>query len=151
MLIKDFLQLEAVVPELGGSTPEQVLTEVCRPLAVRTGFTVERLLEPLLARERLGSTGIGDGVALPHAKVEGVPVLAAAFGRSRQGIDFGSIDSRPATFFFALVAPANGHGAHLNALARISRVFKSAAFREALLAAEGAAELYRLITDEDGK
>ncbi len=151
MLVKDFLSPSAIIPDLVGTTGEQILAELSRPLFTATGMAADRLAEALVARERLGSTGVGDGVALPHAKLDGLPGLVAAFGRSRRGVDFKSVDSKPATLFFALLSPVNGHGAHLNALARLSRLFKSSAFRETLIAADGAADIYRVITKEDGK
>ncbi len=151
MTIRDFLSPRAVLSDLAGSSAEEVVMELGGVLSATTGVPIERLAEALLARERLGSTGIGDGVALPHAKLDGLPGLVAAFGRSRRGVEFKAVDGRPATLFFALLSPTGRHGDHLNALVRISRVFKSVAFRAALLGARNSAELYRLITDEDGK
>ncbi len=151
MLVKDLLSPSAIIPDLVGNTAEQILAELSQPLLAATGIAADRLAEALVARERLGSTGVGDGVALPHAKLDGLPGLVAAFGRSRRGVDFKSVDSRPATLFLALLSPVNGHGAHLNALARLSRLFKSPALREALLAADGAADIHRAIIQEDGK
>ena len=104
-----------------------------------------------MAREQLGSTGVGEGLAIPHAKVEGLRELVASFGLSRGGIDFKSMDSKPATFFFVLFAPPGVHGPHLNALARISRIFKTASFRDSLLQARDADEIYQLIKIEDAK
>jgi len=111
----------------------------------------QKLLDTLLEREKLGSTGIGEGVAIPHGKVPGLPGLIASFGRSVQGIDFRAIDGRPTHLFFALFAPENSAGAHLKALARISRIFKNPAFRESILRAPSAEEIYRLIEAEDAK
>ena len=150
MKITDFLAPAAITHDLPGCTATDVLTELCRPIAATTGVDAERLVEALLARERLGSTGIGDGLAIPHAKLPGIPALVGSFGRSRTGIDFKAIDSKPSTLFFVLFAPTAGPGLHLNALARISRIFKSAAFRESILSAKDAADICRLIEAEDG-
>ena len=87
----------------------------------------------------------------PAGKVPGLPALMASFGRSGPGIEFRAIDGRPTHLFFALFAPENSAGAHLKALARISRIFKNASFRDAILKAPTAEEVYRLIEVEDAK
>ena len=111
----------------------------------------QRLVDTLLDREKLGSTGIGEGVAIPHGKMPGLPGLVASFGRSTAGVDFRAIDGRPTHLFFTLFAPENSAGAHLKALARISRIFKNPSFRDAILKAASADEVYRLIEVEDAK
>lgn len=151
MKIVEFLRADAVIANLSGQTGPAVLAELCRPLASAQRVDAQRLLDTLLDREKLGSTGIGEGVAIPHGKVPGLPGLMAAFGRSTQGIDFRAIDGRPTHLFFTLFAPENSAGAHLKALARISRIFKNASFREAILKAPGTDEVYRLIEAEDAK
>ncbi|HSD21299.1 MAG TPA: PTS sugar transporter subunit IIA [Anaeromyxobacter sp.] len=151
MKIVEFLRPDAVIASLAGQTGQAALAELCRPLASAYKVDAQRLLETLLEREKLGSTGIGEGVAIPHGKVPGLPGLVAAFGRSAQGIDFRAIDGRPTHLFFTLFAPENSAGAHLKALARISRIFKNATFREALMRATAADELYGLIETEDAK
>ncbi|HEX7488077.1 MAG TPA: PTS sugar transporter subunit IIA [Anaeromyxobacteraceae bacterium] len=151
MKIVEFLQPAAVVDDISGQNGPAVLAELSRPLAAVRKVDPQRLLETLLEREKLGSTGIGDGVAIPHGKVPGLPGLMASFGRSRAGIDFKAIDGKPTHLFFTLFAPENSAGAHLKALARISRIFKNPAFRESILKAPDAAEIYRLIETEDAK
>ena len=151
MKIVEFLRPDAVLASLSGQTGQAVLSELCRPLAVSQRVDAQKLLETLLDREKLGSTGIGEGVAIPHGKVPGLPGLMASFGRSVAGIDFRAIDGRPTHLFFALFAPENSAGAHLKALARISRIFKNAAFREAIMRAPTGEEIYRLIEAEDAK
>ena len=151
MKIVEFLRPDAVLASLSGQTGQAVLSELCRPLAASQKVDGQRLLETLLDREKLGSTGIGEGVAIPHGKVNALPGLMASFGRSRAGVDFRAIDGKPTHLFFALFAPENSAGAHLKALARISRIFKNPAFRESILAAPDAAEIYRLIEAEDAK
>lgn len=151
MKIVEFLRPEAVIESLSGQAAQPVLAELCRPLATTQRVDAQKLLETLLDREKLGSTGIGEGVAIPHGKVTGLPGLTASFGRSIGGIDFRAIDGKPTHLFFALFAPENSAGAHLKALARISRIFKSPAFRESILNAADAAEIYRLIETEDAK
>jgi PTS system nitrogen regulatory IIA component len=151
MKIVEFLQMGAVVDDLAGTSAQGVLAELARPLAAAHRVDAQRLLETLLEREKLGSTGIGDGIAIPHGKVTNLPSLMASFGRSRAGVDFRAIDGKPTYLFFTLVAPENSAGAHLKALARISRIFKNPAFRESIMKAKDAAEIYRLIELEDAK
>ena len=151
MKIVEFLRPEAVIANLAGQSGQAVLAELCRPLAAAHKVDAQRLVETLLDREKLGSTGIGEGVAIPHGKVPGLPGLLATFGRSVPGVEFRAIDGRPTHLFFALFAPENSAGAHLKALARISRIFKNPAFRETLLKAASADEIYRLIEAEDAK
>jgi PTS system nitrogen regulatory IIA component len=149
--IKDFLQPQAVVAELTGTTAAEVLAELCRPVAQAHGLDAARLVQVLLDREKLGSTGVGDGVAIPHGKLPGLPALVAVFGRSRAGVEYRAADGKPARLFFALFAPENSAGAHLKALSRVSRVFRVPAFREAILAAPSAEEIHRLILAEDDR
>jgi PTS system nitrogen regulatory IIA component len=148
--IQEFLQPQSVLADLSGRTASEVLAELCRPVARLHGLDAARLQQVLLDREKLGSTGVGDGVAIPHGKLAGLPALVATFGRSREGVDFRGADGKPAKLFFALFAPENSAGAHLKALSRVSRIFRMAAFREAILAAPSAEEIYRLILAEDG-
>jgi PTS system nitrogen regulatory IIA component len=151
MKIVEFLRPDAVLESLSGQTGQAVLSELCRPLAASQKVDGQRLLETLLDREKLGSTGIGEGVAIPHGKVPGLPGLMASFGRAPKGVDFRAIDGRPTFLFFTLFAPENSAGAHLKALARISRIFKNAAFRDAIMKAATGEEIYRLIEAEDAK
>ena len=152
MKIAEFLREDLILPELSATDKPAVLAELCTAVArVHGGLSAGRLTEVLLEREKLGSTGIGEGVAIPHAKLPGMPGLLAAFGRSKKGIEFQAIDNRPAQLFVLLFAPENSAGIHLKALARISRLFKSPAFRKSILDAPGAREIYRLIADEDAK
>ncbi len=151
MKIVEFLRPEAVISSLSGQTGQAVLSELCAPLSRVHRMEAQRLVETLLDREKLGSTGIGDGVAIPHGKVPGLQALMASFGRSAAGVDFRAIDGRPTHLFFALFAPENSAGAHLKALARISRIFKNPAFREAIMKAPTDEDIYRLIEAEDAK
>jgi PTS system nitrogen regulatory IIA component len=148
--IADFLQPSSVVAQLNGRTAAEVLAELCRPVAATTGIDAGRLVQVLLDREKLGSTGVGDGVAIPHGKLPGLPQLVATFGRSAAGIDYRAVDGQPARLFFALFAPENSAGAHLKALSRVSRVFRTPSFREAVLSADSAEEIHRLIVAADG-
>lgn len=152
MKIAEFLSPKAVVAQLRAQSKPDVLAELSRSLvAAHPELQQEKLVEVLQERERLGSTGIGEGVAIPHGKLAGLPQLVASFGVARDGVDFEAIDGRPTYLFFALVAPENSAGIHLKALARISRLFKNPDFRQAILDAQSPEEIYRLIAEEDAR
>jgi PTS system nitrogen regulatory IIA component len=152
MRIVDFVREDLIVPELNGKEKYPVLDELAGRFAERvSGVDREALVKILIERERLASTAIGEGVAIPHGKYEGIHELIACVGRAREGVDFESMDGRPTYIFFALVAPPNSTGAHLKALARISRLFKDPGFRTRLMQAKDAPEMYRVIADEDAK
>ena len=150
MHLQDILRPDCVVADLSGRSVASVLAELAAPVAACQNLDPKRLQESLLAREKLGSTGVGDGVAIPHSKVPGLAQVAASFGRCRDGVDFRSLDGKPTTLFVALFAPERAGAEHLQALARVSRLLKRAPFRQALLDAPDAAAIYKLIVDEDG-
>src|SRR5215470_2800339 len=152
MKITEFVSEDLIVPELAARDKAGVVDELSTRLAERMpALPREALVRVLMEREKLASTAIGEGVAIPHGKLNGAGQLVACVGRSREGVDFQSMDGRPTHIFFVLVAPENSTGAHLKALARISRLFKSSEFRDRLMASEGAADLYRIISEEDAK
>src|SRR5438477_12596229 len=151
MKIAEFLREDLILPDLQATDKAGVLRELCTALGRAHGLDPGRLTEVLLEREKLGSTGVGEGVAIPHGKLPGVPNLLAAFGRSKRGIDFAAIDGKPTYLFFVLFAPENSAGIHLKALARISRLFKTPSFRTAVVEAKDAAAIHRQIADEDAK
>jgi PTS system nitrogen regulatory IIA component len=150
MTITEFLPQASVV-ELTGTSASGVLAELCKPFAGLPGLEPDAVLKALLAREALGSTGVGDGFAIPHGRVPGLPGLTASFGRSAAGVDFRAVDQKPVHLFFALVVPVSAPGPYLNALALVSRLFKSPEFRAALLAASDGAEVHRLLLAEAAK
>lgn len=150
MKIVDILNKDCIIPELRSKTKKEVLEELTGALVnCKANLNKEVLVEVLLERERLGSTGIGDGIAIPHGKIQDLDELILSFGRSSQGIDFDSMDGRPTHLFFLLIAPENSAGIHLRALAKISRLLKSAHFRQRLLAAGTIEELFQVIQEED--
>ena len=152
MKIMDFVREDLIVPDLQGRDKSAVLTELATHLSSRIPVVDrEALIKVLLERERLASTAIGEGVAIPHGKFDAIGQLTACVGRAREGVDFDSMDGRPTYLFFVLVAPQNSTGAHLKALARISRLFKDPGFRTRLMQAKDAGELFRAIADEDAK
>jgi nitrogen PTS system EIIA component len=152
MRIAEFLREELVFPELLATDKQGVLAELCKGLAnIHVGLDAGRLDDTLLEREKLGSTGIGEGVAIPHGKLAGLPGLIGAFGRKKAGVDFQSIDGKPTYLFFVLFAPENSAGVHLKALARISRLFRQPQLRRSILEAPNAQSIFRLISEEDAK
>jgi PTS system nitrogen regulatory IIA component len=149
--IADILRPDCVIADLSGGTVASVLAELARPVATSAGLDGPALTTALLAREKLGSTGIGEGVAVPHCKVPGLAALTASLGRSTPGVDFRSLDGKPTFLFVALFAPERAGAEHLQALARVSRLLKRPEFRKALLDAPDAAAIYRLVIEEDGR
>jgi PTS system nitrogen regulatory IIA component len=152
MRVVDFLQPEAVVSNLDATTKPAVLAELSDRLArVVPGVDAAILRRILEERELLASTAIGDGIAIPHGKLDSVGHLVGVLGRAVNGIEFESIDGKPTHLVFMLVAPASSTGVHLKALARLSRLFRDPDFRQRLLAAPDSQAMYRVIAEEDAK
>ncbi len=152
MKIEDILAEELVLADLAARSKADVLDELATAVASRhPELDRERLVQALEDRERLNSTALGDGVAIPHGKLSGIKRVFAAFARSRQGVDFHSLDGQPTHLFFLLVAPEDSAGAHLKALARISRLLKDDGFRARLMQAPHAAALFDTIRQEDAR
>jgi nitrogen PTS system EIIA component len=150
MQITDMFKKEYIIEELKAKSKRAVLGELSEIFTrYHSGIQNEAMVEVLLDREKLGSTGIGDGIAIPHGKLKGLDSLVIAFGRSREGIDFDSIDGKPVHIFFLLMAPESSTGQHLKALAKISRMLKDPEFRNSLMSAKSTEELYRKISDKD--
>jgi len=152
MKITELLSADMVMPDVGGTTKPQVLRELARPFAAKYHTLDLAAISAVLAeRERLGSTAIGDGIAIPHGKMPGVTQILGTFGRHQRGVDFDSLDGQPTHLFFVLVAPEDSTSLHLKALARVSRLFKDGSFRERLMAARDAEEIFSLIVEEDAR
>ncbi len=150
MNIMDFLSKEAISANLESKNKKGIIEELTG-LLVKTKEirNKDNIVKILLQREALGSTGIGNGIAIPHGKSDKVKKLVAALGISKQGVDFESLDGEPVYIFFLLVAPIDSAGPHLKALARISRLLKDKSFRNTLKAAKTKEELVEIITKED--
>ena len=152
MKISDFLCTKAIRTELKGTSKKDVIQELVASLidaGVIDKKNKSKLIEILLAREALGSTAIGQGVAIPHGKCEYVSKLTASLGISKKGVDFDSLDGEPAHIFFLLVAPIDSAGPHLKALARISRLLKDKYFRDYLRQAKDDKTILKLIEQVD--
>jgi nitrogen PTS system EIIA component len=152
MKIVDLIRRDLILPALQSTSKPAILRELATFLASRYAeLDAERLTRVLMEREALASTAIGEGVAIPHGKMSAVSGIVACVGRVRPGVDFQSMDGQPTYLFFVLVAPESSTGAHLKALARISRIFKDPGFRARLLEAPDAEGMYRVIAEEDAK
>jgi PTS system nitrogen regulatory IIA component len=152
MKISDILKESFIIADLKAGNKKEALTEISFFLEHKRAIQDHgQLLKALLDREQLGSTGIGDHMALPHAKSESINRIVTVFARSLGGIDFDSLDRKPVHFIFLLLAPPTSTGLHLKALAKIARLFKNPSLRDHILKAENGGAIYSLILEEDSK
>ncbi len=149
MKITDVLDKEAILADLKAQNKKGILEELVAPVAVIANVNQEALVKVLMERERLGSTGIGGGIGIPHGKMKNLESLVLGFGLSRRGVDFESLDGRPTHIFFLLITPENSTGLHLKLLARISRILKNEPFKDRLLNASDRDEILDIIREED--
>ena len=149
MKIQDVLHKEAIIFELKAIDKKGVLEELVEPVAQIAGVKHDYLVRVLMERERLGSTGIGDGVGIPHGKLKDIDSLILGCGLSRKGVDFEAMDGQPTHIFFLLVTPENSTGLHLKLLAQISRILKKEYFKQRLLNASDIDEIYSIIKEEE--
>lgn len=149
MKILDVLQKEAIISDLKSQDKKGILEELVAPIARITGVNHKDIVRVLMDREQLGSTGIGEGIGIPHGKLKQLESLALGFGLSRKGVDFESMDNQPTHIFFLLVTPENSTGLHLKMLARISRILKYDQFKKNLLDAANSDEIFSIIKEED--
>ena len=150
MTLLDILSADSTLIDLKGETKENIIAELIDTLAVGDAISDrDKVLQAVLEREKIMSTGIGDGIAIPHGKSDAVERLVAALGTQRRGVDFEALDGEPAYVFFLLVSPANVSGPHIKALARISRLLKNDDFKKKLIAAEASAEIIEIIGTEE--
>lgn len=152
MKITDFLSVQSVIPALAGRDKKEVLQEMADWLAsTHKSLDKKIVLQILLEREKINTTAIGEGVAIPHGKLPGVDRVMGVFARSLDGVDFASLDGGRTHLFFVLIAPENAAADHLKALARISRLLKDENFRRRLMEGKTSQDLYRIIAEEDQK
>jgi PTS system nitrogen regulatory IIA component len=150
--ITDFLTPETVIPDLAAREKNAVLKEMASKLASSHRVLDEKkVLDVLMERERISTTAIGEGVAIPHGKLRGVERVLGIFARSVEGVDFASLDGGATHLFFVLIAPENAAADHLKALARISRLLKDPAFRNRLIEGKTREEIFDIIAQEDQK
>lgn len=152
MKISEILKKDFIIADLSGKDKTSVLLELTNFLESHGAIKDKEILHSaLIEREKLGSTGIGENVAIPHAKSEEIDQILTLFGRSREGIEFDSLDKKPVHFVCLVIAPAHSTGHHLKALARISRLLKSESLRQNILKSQNENEIYSHILDEDAK
>jgi len=152
MKISEILTKENIIKDLKSCDKESVLEELSNFLKDKGEIpNKENLLLSLIEREKLGSTGIGENVAIPHAKIRDIDKIITVFARSQIGVEFESLDQKPVNFIYLILAPENSTGQHLKALARISRLFKNPSLRESILRANEIDQIYSILVDEDSK
>ncbi len=152
MKISEILKKDFIIENLTASTKEEALKGLCRFISEKNVIPDQEVLfQSLLEREELGSTGIGENVAIPHAKSDMIDRLIAVFVRSIEGIDFDSLDQKPVHFICLLLAPSHSTGHHLKALARVSRLLKSQTLRDGILNAKDSNQIYEVLLEEDSK
>jgi nitrogen PTS system EIIA component len=149
MALIDLIDANVVKVPLAGRSKDEVIRELLAVLSSAGRLDdVARAYEAVLAREALGSTGLENGIAVPHAKTTAVHDLTIAIGVSPGGIDFQALDGRPSSLFFLILAPPDKSGPHIEALAEIARLTRSTAFCKAVAGAPNAAEVVRLFRGE---
>ena len=152
MKIDEILKKESVIADLVGKNKLEVIQEMTSCLKQNNIIKDDQALSTtLMEREKLGSTGIGENVAIPHGKSNELTQIITVFARSLGGVDFESLDQKPVHFVCMVIAPAHSTGQHLKALARISRLFKNQALREGILKAEDSNAIYSILLEEDSK
>ncbi|MGE3474284.1 MAG: PTS IIA-like nitrogen regulatory protein PtsN [Rhodospirillaceae bacterium] len=151
MEIRDLLQPEAVVADLKAANKKQLLQELARHASKITGVNDRKIFETLLERERLGSTGVGSGIAIPHGKLSDFKRLYGVFARLDRAVEFDSIDEQPVDLIFLLLAPEGAGADHLKALARVSRLLRDSSMCDKLRGAETADGLYMVLTQSEAQ
>ena len=149
MKILDVLKKETIIADLKAKDKKGIIEELVAPTAQVAEVNQAELVKVLMEREKLGSTGIGGGIGIPHGKLKNLDSLLLSFGLSRKGVDFESMDGQPTHIFFLLITPENSTGLHLKLLAQISKILKNDPFKERLMNAADSEEIYRIIGEED--
>lgn len=147
MEIADLLSPEAIIPALRVTSKKQALQELARRAADITREPEREVFQVLLERERLGTTGVGGGIAIPHGKLQGLKRLYGVFARLDRPIDFEAIDEQPVDLVFLLLAPGTAGADHLKALARVSRLLRDRAICDKLRGTDNADAIFALLTD----
>jgi nitrogen PTS system EIIA component len=149
MKILDVLDKEAILIDLKSKDKIGILNELVAPAARITGIDHKEMVQVLMDRERLGSTGIGGGIGIPHGKLKNLDKLVLGFGLSREGVDFESMDGRPTHIFFLLITPEHSTDLHLKLLARVSRLLKKEPLKEMMMKARNPEEIISIISEDD--
>ncbi len=149
MKISDVLHKEAIVCGLTAQDKEGVISEIGKTLSRVSGIGSEEIIRVLTEREYLGSTGIGGGIGIPHGKMKELEAPVMAFGLSRIGVDFESLDGKPVHIFFVLLTPENASSLHLKLLAGVAKILRNEPFRQRLLMAKNSEEVLAVLRDEE--
>jgi len=149
MKILDVLDKDAILIDLKSKDKIGILNELVEPASRITGIDHKQMVQVLMERERLGSTGIGGGIGIPHGKLKNLDKLVLGFGLSREGVDFESMDGRPTHIFFLLITPEHSTDLHLKLLARVSRLLKKEPLKEMMMKAKSAEEIVSIIGEDD--
>ncbi len=149
MKILDFLSQERIIPNMKSRDKKGVIDELAQAVAATTSADSAEIAKVLLEREQLGSTGIGDGIAIPHGRLNSIDSIVMGFGSSEQGIEYDAIDNNPVHIFFLLLTPENSTGGHLRVLAQISKLLKSKQFKTNLSNAKSIQEVLEIIQEAD--
>lgn len=137
MKLGEYLDKDFIFPSLAPTNKKGVLKELIAPINNKfPALDPEQVLDVLMERESLGTTGIGDGIAIPHGKIEALEDVILCVGRCPEGVDFEALDFKPCNIFFLVLAPEQVSGLHLRILAHISRLLKDDHFRDSFLQAE---------------
>ena len=149
MKILDYITADTILTNLQATDKKGVIDELTEPVAALTGLEQRNIARVLIERERLGSTGIGDGIAIPHGKINGIESLVLGFGLSGKGVNFDALDGKPAFIFFLLLSADNSTGLHLRVLARISKLLRDQDFKEKLKRANSAQQVMDVLSEVD--
>ncbi len=149
MKLSEILSRDSIAADLTATTKPEVIRELSEAISRSRKASAAELYAVLMEREALGSTGIGGGIAIPHGKLNAITDVVVGFGRSRKGVDYDSLDNRPVHIFFVLLTSENAAGGHLKVLAHISKLLKLTAFKQELLSADTAEDIYQVILDQD--
>jgi len=150
MNVSELLRQEYIIADIKSKTKREVLIELSEVFPLEElEIDGDTMVNVLLEREKLGSTGIGGGIAIPHGKLEGLNQLILSFGRSKEGVEYDALDGKPVNLFFLLMAPENSAGQHLKALAKISRILKDDGFKKELIEADSPDAVYSIIEKKD--
>ncbi|MCX7966656.1 MAG: PTS sugar transporter subunit IIA [Syntrophorhabdaceae bacterium] len=152
MNLEEILSESCVISNLKASNKKDAIYEMCESLK-KAGLieNVQEVVDVILEREKLGSTGIGEGIAIPHGKMKGIKNILCAFGKSEKGIDFDSIDKKPVYIIVLLLAPEGSASMHLKMLSRISKILRDTSIRNRLLELKDARDIYSYVLEEDRK
>ena len=152
MKLADILRESCVISDIKGVTKREILSEMVETLKnAKLIDDVDSVVNIIMERESLGSTGIGDGVAIPHGKMKKLNTILCVAGRSKEGVNFDAVDRQPVHIFFLVLAPEDSASLHLKVLSRISKVLRDQSFRKKILKLSDAHEIYTSIIEADDK